>query len=196
MRFILPVRGLGRGKTRLAAPAAVRDRLTVAMLRDCLAAVRATGAAEVVVVSPDPSIREVAVRDGALALDHPGGLNDAIRAAVVPGVCAALLPDLPALQPDHLHLALTGRAAGFVADVSGTGTTLLFGPDLQPAFGPGSAARHEAAGYQRIDLPECGLRVDVDTAVDLVRAQRLGVGPHTARALAWSGADPAVRIGP
>lgn len=189
VRFILPVRGWGRGKTRLSLPAQQRQMLTIAMLRDCLAAVLATELGPVVVVSPDPQVRQVAAADGAQAMDHSGGLNVAVAAAVTAGRCAALLPDLPALQPQQLADALTTPGSGFVPDAAGSGTTLLFGEGLRPHFGPGSAARHETAGYPRIEMTACGLTLDVDTWADLLRAQELGLGIHTESWLATSGAD-------
>jgi 2-phospho-L-lactate guanylyltransferase len=73
-----------------------------------------------------------------------------------------------------------------VPDADGSGTVLLAAPnagDLRPAFGAGSAAAHVARGALRVDLDLPRLRCDVDTADDLRRAQELGVGPHTARAL-------------
>jgi 2-phospho-L-lactate guanylyltransferase len=195
VRFILPVKGRGLRKTRLGGSGAVRDALSVAMFQDCLLAVQACDLGPVVVVSPDPEILDHAATAGATALSHPGGLNDAISAAAGTAYCAALLPDLPALRSEHLVDVLAG-GEGFVPDAAGTGTTLLFGARLRPRFGPDSAAAHRAAGYRRIDLPECGLTVDVDTADDLERARHLGLGPHTAAVLARSGADPTLRTGP
>ncbi len=196
VRFILPVKGSGLRKTRLGGSRTAREELSVAMFRDCLLAVQASGLGPVVVVSPDTQILALASAAGAQALDHPGGLNEAIIAADEGRRCAALLPDLPALRPEQLVEALEYGDDGFVPDAAGTGTTLLFGRRLRPQFGPASAAAHEASGYRRIRLPECGLTVDVDTAQDLERAHRLGLGPHTAAVLARSGADPTLRTGP
>jgi len=196
VRFILPVKGRGLRKTRLGGSDAVREELSVAMLQDCLSAVQESDLGPVVVVSPDPQILDLATDAGATAMAHSGGLNDAITAAAGPGRCAALLPDLPALRAGHVRQVLTTADEGFVADASGRGTTLLFGRRLRPHFGPGSAAAHAAAGYQRIELAECGLTVDVDTYADLQRAHALGLGPRTSAVLARSGGDPAWRISP
>jgi 2-phospho-L-lactate guanylyltransferase len=103
---------------------------------------------------------------------------------------AVLLGDLPALRPDDLLAAL--RAAGghlraVVPDVEGTGTVLLTardGASLEPSFGPGSAARHQAAGATRLDLELPHLRTDVDDDRGLAVALALGVGPATAGVLA------------
>ncbi len=196
LRFILPVKGRGLRKTRLGGSTGARDELSYAMFHDCLVAVQACGLGPAVVVSPDPQILESAVSAGALALHHTGALNEAIRDATDQGRCAALLPDLPALRPEQLLEVLDSCDEGFVPDVSGLGTTLLFGRRLRPHFGPGSANAHHADGYPRIDLAECGLTVDVDTPADLARAQRLGLGAHTSAVLARSGADPTARTGP
>ncbi len=196
VRFVLPVKGRGLRKTRLGGSGAVREELSIAMFRDCLLAVQASELGPAVVVSPDAGILELAESAGATAFPHRGDLNRAIAAAAGTAYCAALLPDLPALRPEHLVEALTTRDEGFVPDICGLGTTLLFGQSLRPHFGRGSAAAHAAQGYPRIELPECGLRVDVDTPEDLARAQRLGIGAHTAAVLARSGADPTLRTGP
>src|SRR5581483_10679606 len=73
---------------------------------------------------------------------------------------------------------------GYVADAQATGTTLLTarpGARMEPAFGPGSAARHARVASA---LPGgAGLRRDVDTEADLGAALRLGLGPHTSAVL-------------
>jgi 2-phospho-L-lactate guanylyltransferase len=196
VRFILPVRGLGRGKSRLGLSATLRRDLVSAMLADAIAAARATHLGPVVVVSPDPDALDLAEASGAEPFAHSGGLNAAIAAAAGPGRCAALLPDLPAVRSGELAQVLRTWTAGFVPDASGLGTTMLFGQHLRPSFGPGSAAAHAASGYHRIDLPLCGLTLDVDTWQDLQRAIDLGVGLQTSKLLARQGADPALRIGP
>jgi 2-phospho-L-lactate guanylyltransferase len=123
-------------------------------------------------------------------VQHEAGLNAAVREGETlvrtlrpDDAVAALVGDLPALTAAELTAALTIAARhprGFVADVAGTGTTLLTarpGVSLQPAFGPGSAARHAAIAYC-VDAG-AGLRLDVDTAADLAQARELGVGPAT-----------------
>jgi 2-phospho-L-lactate/phosphoenolpyruvate guanylyltransferase len=196
VRFILPVKGFARGKTRLGLSPAQRSDLTMAMLADCITASLATGYGPVLVVSPDPQVRRFAELRGASALHNPGGLNDAVSAACGPGRNAALLPDVPAVRADELAMALDSCESGFVPDAAGTGTTLLFGEHLAPAFGPGSAHRHEQAGCRRLDIPLCGLRVDVDTWDDLLIARSFGLGTATAELATRLGADPAARIDP
>jgi 2-phospho-L-lactate guanylyltransferase len=189
---VIPAKALPDAKSRLTPASdgpAEHVRLVEAIRADTLAAARAAaGVARVLVVSDRPGEPEVFVQS------RPG-LNPALAEAAgyaartwpADGV-AALVGDLPALQPDALSAALA-RAAGhsrsYVPDAAGTGTTLLAalpGSELRPEFGPGSAARH---GQMAVPLPAAAsLRQDVDTAADLEAAAELGVGPATAAVLA------------
>jgi 2-phospho-L-lactate guanylyltransferase len=152
-----------------------------------------------VVVTDDPEATRQAVSLGALVVaDRPGsGLNPALRFGAEqalqarPDAGVALLSaDLPALRSDELHRVLTqaaSHAGAFVADASGLGTTLVsssHGPPT-PAFGRRSRARHRTCGLVEITLPDvASVRRDVDDAVDLWDAVRLGVGPATRAVLA------------
>lgn len=190
--IVLPVKQLGAAKSRLEVPDPdVRAELALAFALDTLAAVRASPlVAAVVVVSGEPRLREVA---GPGLVDDPGG---GLVPALLAGLAAAgagpvglLLADLPGLRPAELDAALAAageHARAMVADADGTGTTLLTAlraADLDPRFGPGSRAAHEAAGHVVLDAGP-GLRRDVDTTADLAAVVRLGVGPSTAAALA------------
>jgi 2-phospho-L-lactate guanylyltransferase len=183
IRFILPVKGFERGKSRLELPASRRAELTEAMFVDTVQAVLAAELGPAVVVSEDERSLTVAREQGARTFRHAGGLNAAIEAAGDTGLCAAILPDLPALRPEQLQEALRGVTNGFVADWSGVGTTMLVGRNLHPHFGPNSAQRHKLVGYPQLPVPACGLRADVDTLEDLERARALGLGPRTVAAL-------------
>ncbi|PVZ14561.1 2-phospho-L-lactate guanylyltransferase [Actinomycetospora cinnamomea] len=214
--LVVPVKELRRAKSRLAPavaglPGSDTDReqahraLALAMTRDTLRAARAavrTG--RLVVVTGEPGMRLDGV--GETVADTGAGLNAAVRrgadhlrrtGGARRGV-AVLQADLPALRPDELDDALaraetlfaTGTGAAFVADHTGTGTTLLVtapGRVLRPRFGPGSAAAHAHAGAVALDGEWPGLRGDVDTVDDLARARTLGTGPETR---AWPGAPP------
>lgn len=172
--------------------------LMAAFARDAIDAARGCALVEVHVVG-DPAALTGFLGDLGVPViaDHgAGSLNRALALAAeqvaTPGRgVAALLADLPCLRPDDLATALTraldagGRS--FVADASGTGTTLLAaapGLALDPRFGPGSAAAHVASGAQPISAPLRSLRLDVDTTDDLAEALTFGVGAHTARATA------------
>jgi 2-phospho-L-lactate guanylyltransferase len=99
-----------------------------------------------------------------------------------------MVADLPALRPQEILDVLDGASscpASYVADAEGTGTTMLaarWPRDLAPQFGPGSAGRHEASGCLALPAGP-GARQDVDTALDLGRCLRLGVGANTAAML-------------
>jgi 2-phospho-L-lactate guanylyltransferase len=187
---VVPVKDAARAKTRLAGavPDGLRAELSLAMALDTIgAALAARPVAEVVVVGGDRRLR--GELDGWARLrveaEPPVGERDGLNAAVEAGVrgsrrrwpgcsVAVLLADLPSLTPVDLTEALV-RASGYpralVADVDGTGTTLLTAADgaaLHPEFGPGSAAAHRAAGHVLLDLPvTSGLRRDVDLPGDL-----------------------------
>ncbi|WP_327205214.1 2-phospho-L-lactate guanylyltransferase [Rhodococcus sp. B7740] len=102
----------------------------------------------------------------------------------------ALQADLPAMRSAELAQAYDRARRGgrsLVVDHHGTGTAALIlkdSPDeLTPLFGPDSARRHTASGARELDGEWPGLRLDVDTADDVRRAHRLGVGPATAAVL-------------
>ncbi len=197
--IVVPVKRLGEAKSRLALPPDARAALALAMAVDTLGTVLATsGVARLVVVTGQHEVRAALGADPRLRwLPDPGtGLGGAIelgRAALVAegwGPSAVLLGDLPALRPAELAAALGlagAHARAMVPDAEGLGTSLLTAlraEDLRPQFGPGSRSAHEAAGHRVLDGAGEGLRRDVDTAADLERAIRLGVGAATAAALA------------
>jgi 2-phospho-L-lactate guanylyltransferase len=207
--LVVPAKLLSRAKTRLApltarfdeqAPAQHRE-LVLAMLADTVVAALASPAvAGVLVVTDDPGVGDLVRSLGARTVpDTPDrGLNAALahgaataRTAGARAV-AAMSSDLPALRPAELTAALAGVAGrGFVADAEGTGTTLLCAAtgELDPHFGPGSAAAHRRSGAVPLTGAWPGLRRDVDTAADLDAAGGLGLGSRTAGLLSatpWS----------
>ena len=191
---VIPAKALPDAKSRLMPASADPDahrRLVESIRADTMSAARrAEGTARVLVVADRPEV------PGALVQTRPG-LNAALTEAAdyatrtwpADGV-AALVGDLPALQPEALAEALAAaarHARSFVADAPGTGTTLLAalpGTPLSPAFGPGSAARHAEVAAPLDAAPS--LRHDVDTADDLLAAAELGLGPETSAVLASS----------
>jgi 2-phospho-L-lactate guanylyltransferase len=201
---VVPVKG-STGKSRLEHPD--RARLAAAIALDTLDAVRrARLVAEVVVVTADDRLaEEVAGPDAAgpdaagpapvrVVRDPGAGLNGAVAAglaAVAPHRGrAALLGDLPALDPADLDAALelaAERPRALVPDAEGAGTTLITarpGEPLHPSFGEDSRALHEAAGFTPLDVPAAStLRRDVDTARQLQAAAVLGLGPRTSALL-------------
>ncbi|TAM68928.1 MAG: 2-phospho-L-lactate guanylyltransferase [Microbacteriaceae bacterium] len=139
----------------------------------------------------------------------PADSGDGLNAAVSHGIrharklddrafTAALVGDVAALRPDDLAYALdeavarfrAGSALAMVADRDGTGTTMITaapGARIEPRFGLGSSAAHQAAGHVLLPVPgESSLRLDIDSAEDLRRAISLdpGLGAATRRVVA------------
>jgi 2-phospho-L-lactate guanylyltransferase len=202
---VVPAKRLAVAKTRLGpltgGPGTPRHAdLVLALLADTVAAAVACPAVgAVLVVTDDPRAAAVVPALGAATTgDAPDrGLNPALaHGARATGAArvVALSSDLPALRPEELAAALAAADAaaadgvprGFVADAAGTGTTLLAasGVDLDPRFGPGSAAAHAAGGARLLRGDWPGLARDVDTAADLRAALALGAGPRTRAAAA------------
>lgn len=191
--LLVPVKD-GRGaKSRLGVGDHTRrTALMAAFARDALTAAAASDLVEVYVVGESSVAAGLPV--AVLADEGAGDLNAALsRAAArvaVPGRgVAVLLADVPCLRTEDLDLALksAGDRRTYVADASGTGTTLLVAPagtDLDPRFGPGSARAHLDSGAVALQEGLTSLRLDVDTTADLAAALRLGVGAHTAAATA------------
>jgi 2-phospho-L-lactate guanylyltransferase len=187
---VLPVKRFSSAKRRLGMGLAdgTRRALAEAMVTDVLIALRrAKRVDEVLVVSGEPAAVALASGyDAAAVINDPDDAGHS--AAALRGVAAAmergatrvlLVPgDCPALDPAEVD-ALLDRPDGaphvvVVPDRHGEGTNalLLTPPDvMEPAFGPGSRARHEelarAAGatVAAVDVPSLGL--DVDTVDDL-----------------------------
>jgi 2-phospho-L-lactate guanylyltransferase len=192
---VVPVKRLSLAKTRLAAYGDEHRRaLALAFAADVVVAARSV--ATVLVVTDDEEAAAVLAALGARVVtdDPDAGLNpalshgaDLLRSELSWMGVATLSADLPAMRPEDLAEALAQVGAGqrgFVADVDGTGTTLLAagpGAELLPAFGPGSRAEHLASGAVELRAAT-GLRRDVDTPDDLRAALALGVGPSTAAA--------------
>ena len=205
VHLLVPVKPLWLAKSRLLGAAdrtAEHADLVAAVACDTiLAARRAPGVTDVVAVTSDAWLRRLLEADDVEVLpDSPDvGLNAALRhgdrllqqrASV--SRTGALQADLPALRASELGAALAaaGGDRAFCPDRQGTGTTLLLaepGQPLSPRFGGESAAAHASTEAKCLDGPWQTVRCDVDTADDLERARRLGVGPRTSRQLAARG---------
>jgi 2-phospho-L-lactate guanylyltransferase len=189
---LIPVKPAAIGKSRLG----LGPELARAIALDTVAAVVACDAVDrVIVVTADAAFRP----PGAEILPElePAGIDAAVAAgAALAGIDtarAALLGDLPSLDPSELAAALAAASRSpraFVADHEGTGTTLvtaIAGVELVTAFGGASAAKHRGLGLLDLDLPaDSSVRFDVDTreqldaAIAAVRA-RGGVSPPESR---------------
>jgi 2-phospho-L-lactate guanylyltransferase len=192
---VVPAKRLALAKTRLR-PVTERlgrtghDELVLALLADTVAAaVDCPAVGSVLVVTDDPEAGRVVRELGARVVpDEPDrGLNPALEHGFTvagTGAVAALSSDLPALRPGELDAALRAAAGAprcFVADVHGTGTTLLTALDspLDPRFGVASAAAHRSSGALALEGTWPGLVQDVDTGADLDAAVALGTGRWT-----------------
>jgi 2-phospho-L-lactate/phosphoenolpyruvate guanylyltransferase len=208
---VIAVKDLATAKTRLADSFANTDRarLVVAMLRDTVRAARAVEAVgSIAVVTPDPTVADVAHELGALVVEDPpvddstsaDRLNSAFSAAMSSAReggehdIIVLQADLPALRSAELaeaYAAARPASRSVVSDHHGTGTAALIlkagASDFTPLFGPASAQRHRRSGAHDLDGAWPGLRLDVDTIDDVRQALSLGVGPATAEVLSTLG---------
>lgn len=203
---IVPVGTIEGAKSRLGATLDAEERqdLVEGLLERTVQAVlqaMADGAlSDVLVVSPDREVRDLAAAAGSRTLrQRSSGLNAGLvlaRADVMAGGADAIvvLPiDLPFIEASEVErlaadVATTpAPAVTLVTDRHGTGTNAL---GLRPpdvidfAFGPGSRAAHrdaaDAAGASYVEV-QGPLAFDVDTPDDLVflesiAPERLGVG--------------------
>ena len=184
---IVPVKGLGDAKSRLAEVFGPRQRaeLVLAMLEDVLIAVRAAHDGPLLLVTPDDDYAPAARRAGAeLIADAGGGYNAAVSQALAAaaareaGAALVLPADQPRAQPSELRDGIEALEDHAIVVApsrdSGTGLLGLRPPGaIAPAFGIGSAARHrangEAAGLAVAWLELPSLRDDIDEAGDLLR---------------------------
>lgn len=195
---VVPVRGRPEDKSRLQPHWGGRTpALAAAMAQDTVAAcLEAVGSGRVLVVTQDSTWLTAPLGEVTIVADPGRGLDAAVRAGGVAArdvdptsAVAVVLGDHPALHPAELTAALAAAAQhsrALVVDDAGTGTALLTaapGMPLEPAFGTGSAQRHQARGHITLDGPWPGLRLDVDDVVALTAAERLGVGARTAQVL-------------
>ena len=190
---VLPVKSFGLAKQRLGEAVGVDHRraLARAMAGDVLEALgRVQGLDGVILVTAESLDLEAAsssarrfapsvevVHDPEEAGQSAAALRG-IRAAVERGAERVLLVpgDCPALEPDELAALLREPREGvvIVPDRHGAGTNaLLIAPPaaLDPAFGPGSFARHAALAHAAGARVRIGrlpsLELDVDTPGDL-----------------------------
>ena len=197
------MKGFGAAKQRLAEVLGEGSRkaLAQAMFADVLSTLRRVPELdEIAVVTADKAAGSAAAADRVTVL-HDGaqaGQSEAaligIRHALESGYDRVLLVpgDTPLLQPrEVVALIQLGGQVVIVPDRHGTGTNalLLSPPDaIEPAFGPGSFARHVAAAeaaelaHRVAEVP--GLALDVDTPGDLAEfagalGARLGQAPST-----------------
>lgn len=181
---------LSKSKRRLSpvlSPAGRRD-LSVAMLRDVLAALRkANRISRVIVVSADKSLREIATRSGAHFLweGRRRGLNKGIKLAIKnserSGALAVLVihADLPLVKPIEIDSFVEqshGYSVALIPSKDGSGTNaLLMKPPqvIRPVFGRRSFRRHLGLAKQRGVVSKVlefrGISFDIDSPQDLMQ---------------------------
>ena len=185
---VVPVKRLSVSKRRLSGVLNPRERkvLTLAMLEDVLSALKSSVVQNVVVVSTDPLVYQVAVKFGvSYSSVAGGGLNAAVGEAtewcVKRGAGSVLLlpADIPMLSFKDVNsiVALGIETSSVVLSPSlNGGTNALFQnpPNLIPAcFGPKSFAKHvKEAHHKSLRVRfycSVGIVADVDLAEDLKR---------------------------
>ena len=185
---VVPVKRLSVSKRRLSGVLNPQERkvLTLAMLEDVLSALKSSVVQNVVVVSTDPLVYQVAVKFGvSYSSVAGGGLNAAVGEAtewcVKRGAGSVLLlpADIPMLSFKDVNsiVALGIETSSVVLSPSlNGGTNALFQnpPNLIPAcFGPKSFAKHvKEAHHKSLRVKfycSVGIVADVDLAEDLKR---------------------------
>lgn len=197
---VVPLRGPGTGKTRLAPSGdggsgldrSERALLTSAMLSDVLSAVRDSPITTAVVAAADSAASALATALGVgVVRDPPGAdLNEALRAAVnrVPAdTVVVITADLPCVTAEDLAELVSRDAQVVIGPTADGGTSALLRrpPTVIPtAYGPGSATRHldiaRSADVTSAVVDRPGFRTDVDTWEDLRGLLSVDVGPATA----------------
>lgn len=176
---VVALKDLASAKSRFAAPAPLRGRLALCMLADTVRGWAATDARVIVVSDVDGlgwRLRAFGVTADVVP-DGTGDLNAAFARGATQageGLVVASVADLPLLTATVAQRLLAdaealGPVGGFVADATGTGTTVVTAArpsQLRTRFGSGSAAAHAAAGLQAL-VAEPEARRDVDTEADL-----------------------------
>jgi 2-phospho-L-lactate/phosphoenolpyruvate guanylyltransferase len=218
---VLPVKSFGLAKQRLGAAVGAEERrsLARAMVGDVLEALgRVDGLEGVIVVTAEELetggfvprgrfARGVEVVHDPVEAGQSAAAARGIRTAVARGAERVLLVpgDCPALDPVDVGALLAEAAPGvvIVPDRHGAGTNaLLIAPPsaLEPAFGPGSFARHAALAHAagvRVRIGRLpSLELDVDTPGDLAALRaaleaRDGGAPRTRALLAGLAAHAA-----
>lgn len=195
---VVPVKRWALGKSRLAVTSAVRRQLARALALDLVDAVAECAAVEqLVLVTAERELHAARLCHDAVVLeDRPpplrqSSLNGAVALGLAwartrrPQAPLAVVPaDLATVTPCALEEGLTRLGAferAFVPDAEGSGTTVVTArhPGLLSgtAYGAGSAAEHERMGLRCVSDVDERLRLDVDTAADLLRADTVGTGP-------------------
>jgi 2-phospho-L-lactate guanylyltransferase len=185
---VVPVKDTRSAKQRLAAalPQAQRSTLALAMLEDVLEALAAArGLAGIVVVTVDPTARDLAHRYGAqiseerAAEGHTAAVMSAARSLAARGEAMLTIPgDVPLVTAGEIERVIAAHRHGhrFVIvparDELGSNAILAAPADAVPLrFGDNSFFPHLAAaracGIEPAVLPLSAIGLDIDTPEDL-----------------------------
>jgi 2-phospho-L-lactate/phosphoenolpyruvate guanylyltransferase len=207
----VPVKPLGRSKTRLASTLAPEERgaLTLAMLEDVLDACLAQPGWETWVVSGSPEALAIARQCGARDIREEGSsLLEAVRQAEAEledesDELAVVLADLPLLTTDALSgaLSLPGPVVAAPAESDGGTNLLLRRPPTSIAarFGRSSFERHRQGAHRRgltfreARAPELGF--DLDRPADLLVLLGTRTSSRTRSACRAMGLAERLRVG-
>jgi 2-phospho-L-lactate guanylyltransferase len=180
----IPVKPLAEGKSRLSAALSLqaRMRLNANLFRHTLNTVSAVfDPAYIIVVSRDPTLREIAASLGTQTIAEQGNeLNTALNeaAALTPADAGllAISTDLPNLTPEDISalLAEIETPITIAPDRQQQGTNALLtlpAARIPFQFGPDSFAKHNSAALAQGITPRIisrpGLAFDLDTEADL-----------------------------
>lgn len=189
--FVVPIRSLSDGKSRLAGVLRPPERrafneMLLTRVLDAIAQASG-GLSRCIVVSADRDALELANQLGATSLpDGPEpGLNAAVGAACDAArsrqaasvlILAADLPDVSRGALARLRDATPTGSAAIIADKLGCGTNGLLLPascDAKFAFGQASLRRHRAAiessGFPVAIWNDPALSFDIDSPADFLR---------------------------
>jgi 2-phospho-L-lactate guanylyltransferase len=183
LAVIVPVKGLGSGKSRLDEILAGPERAALNrafLMRTLDVVARFDRGGRCIVVSSDDDVLEIACARGAAgvrerAADLNAAIADAVSHAESLGTRDILVisVDLPRLEVEDLESMSLGAGIALAPDRGGRGTNAIYLPDgarLSFAYGEGSFASHlasaRATGRPVRIVRRPGLAFDVDTPED------------------------------
>ncbi len=190
---IVPVKGLADGKKRLATYLGPSERKSFveAMLLDVLDSLhKSRQFAEIMVISPDPSVSHQAHESDSLFLrQHGTGLNSAVRQAThsvlnreVSSI-TTVLADLPLLEARDVEelVQISGKVPRVVLAPSlkgGTNVMLRAPPSIVHShYGRWSYAKHmrsaQTKGVSTYSISNSRISFDIDTVDDLRKLRQL-----------------------
>ena len=187
---IVPVKELQLAKSRLAVTLSAADRVTLMqslLLRLLRLLEQVNTVAQVLVVSRDAAVRQLAEQAGHLAISEGDmvGLNGAVRvgvhtAAQNHATHTLILPvDLPLLELEDVIAMTSAEAVAICPDRAQQGTNALLVPTAVPfvfQYGRNSFQLHqEEAGRHQLPLTILNLprvQFDLDTQADWIAYQR------------------------